>query len=360
MADNELVADVDAPGWSEGATLLDDGNTLWSDISDGSEVDAVFDIGGTAIDVLSAVIDPLGGVIGCAVGWAFDHISFLREPVDLLAGDAGSIEASAQTWANVATAMVGARDDYTTALNSLSADKWTGCARDAYQQNAEGIIGSLGGASAAATIEGVIITATGELCAAFRGMIIDWISEFVEKMAIRGLIALANSTWTFGGALAAWVIDLEAEGALLAAKIEDQIAKLMGKAAQILRKIGADGGKLEQIAKKLEKFAKKLETNARDLRKNADHLSQLANKVRTDGGHRTNLRYFKNYTNHVDDLSKRADDLKDAVDKGKNVYDDGSDVVTLGLDPSAENLNTLTKDLSGQGAGKGKEALTKD
>lgn len=352
----DLVAEEESPSWSEGAAILDDGNSLWSDISDGSELDAVFNVGGTAIDVLSAIIDPLGGVISCAVGWAFDHISFLREPVDMLAGDAASIDASAQTWANVSAAMGQAAGDYRTALNSLTSDKWSGSGRDLYQKNATGLIGSLNGSSTAAAVEGAIITATGELCAAFRGMIIERISEFAEKMAIRGLVALANSTWTFGGAIAAWVIDLEAEGAILAAKIESQIARLISKASKILERLGKDGGKLEKISKDLEKVAKKLEDNARKLCRNATTLRGQATRVRN--GTPTSLNYVRDYQDHIGKLSELTDSAGDAIDTGKTVVDTGKDGWNLATDPSATNLNSVVKDVTGKGVDIAKNKLT--
>ena len=97
-AANPYVATPGGVGWAEGSAELTDVQGLYQDIvTDHDALASVFDAGGFALDVLGDIGDPLGAVISCAVGWIVNHVSFLREPIDWLAGDPHSIEASATT-----------------------------------------------------------------------------------------------------------------------------------------------------------------------------------------------------------------------------------------------------------------------
>jgi hypothetical protein len=335
----------DHGNWTSGLGPVDDVHDLWNDFSSGDYVGGGFDVAGTAIDVLSDVIDPLGGVIGCAVGWAFDHISFLRTPVDWLAGDAEAIEADAQTWAQASQNLSASAQALADSLANLSADKWSGEARAEYQKRAENLIEATSGAAGGAAVVSALITATGAVCATFRAEVISWISNFCEKMAMRGLVALANSTWTFGGAVAAWVIDLEAEGALLAAKIETHIQKLVEKMAKVAHDAGRKVSLLEKLAKQLDTLAKRLGDSARALRQASSIMRGQATRVRN--GHNI-AGYVRNYAGHIDELGQAP--AKKIFDVGEDLWEVGSGAVNLAIDPNAENLNDLIDDLTGIGA----------
>ncbi len=205
-------------------------------------------------------------MLSSAIGWAIDHISFLREPIDWLAGDPNSIEAATTTWTNVCAGMRTAAQSYADALTALDADAWSGDAADAYRAKASDLVDALSGSATMAEVEGAVIAATGGLCAAFRGAIFTAISEFAEQMAIRGLIALANSTWSFGASIAAWVIDLEIEAGLLSARIGAKIADLVEKAGRIAETLGKDGSKLEQIGEKLVRLSESMMHDVRSAR----------------------------------------------------------------------------------------------
>ena len=336
---NPLVASPDDVDWSTGSSELGDVKSIIDDISDGKGIDAVFDVGGFAIDILSDALDPLGAVIGCAVGWIVEHVSFLREPVDVLAGDAQSIKANAQTWTNVSAALNAAAQQYADDVNGLSADAWSGVARQLYDAKAKGLVDVLEASAVAATVESGLITATGGLCAAFRAKFFEWISDFIEKAVMRGLIALANSTWSFGASLAAWVIDVEVEGGLLAAKIATEMSELLGKAARICSRFAGDAQQFERAARMLTQASESLARNARTLSNSMHDLQNTASTAEDA----TNL-------------------LKAVKDAGKllhlgtagNVVTDTKDGVDVVTDPSGDTLNQLIGDLTKQGA-KGKD-----
>lgn len=270
-----LVADAPDPsGFSvsaadatTGVSELTDVQGLYQDIfNEHDALAGVFDAGGFALDVLGDIGDPLGAVIGCAVGWIVEHVSFLREPVDWLAGDPGSIEASVATWNNVGTGMKHAAQRYVADLNSLTGKQWSGEAADVYRRHAAEWVEALDHAGTMAEIEGVLIAATGGLCAAFRGTIFTAISEALERWVMVGLVALANSAWTFGASVAGWIVDVEIDAGLLAARLSAKIAELVGKAGRIAETLGKDGGKLEEIGQKLVRLSERMEHNVRSSR----------------------------------------------------------------------------------------------
>ena len=54
------------------------------------------------LDVLGAVMDPVGALATAGIGWLIEHLSFLREPLDWLAGNGDKIKAAVTTWNQVA------------------------------------------------------------------------------------------------------------------------------------------------------------------------------------------------------------------------------------------------------------------
>lgn len=358
MSANPYVAPVKGgmgDTWAEGSRELTDVKDLCTDVfTDHDALAAVFDAGGFALDVLGDIGDPLGAVISCAVGWIVDHVSFLRDPVDWLAGDPHSIEASMQTWANVSDGMRGAGAKYADTLNGLGPDVWAGDAADAYRNKAAEWVDALDGAASMAELESVLIAATGGLCAAFRGVIFDAISSAIERWVMVGLVALANSAWTFGASIAGWVIDVEIEAGLLAARISAKIAQLIEKAGRIAETLGKDGGKLERIGQKLVALSEKMMHDVRSTRSRLGWDRRFSNTPRT----------------HVRDMHQDVNHLMDSLGKGTKIVHPaltgaalhtGKNLGGIALDPSVDNVDKAggdaTHDAGSGGAGKAKDAI---
>lgn len=332
--------------WAAGSPELSDVKGLYDDIAtDHDALASVFDAGGFALDVLGDIGDPLGAVLSSAIGWAIDHVSFLREPVDWLAGDPSSIQAATTTWTNVSTGMRTAAQTYADGLSALDAAAWSGDAADAYRKKAGQLIDALSGSATMAELEGAVIAATGGLCAAFRGAIFNAISEFAEQMVIRGLIALANSTWSFGASIAAWVIDLEIEAGLLSARIGAKIAELVEKAGRIAETLGKDGSKLQQIGEKLVRLSESMMHDARSAR------SRLGWDRRGHGA--THLMQSLDAAGRLTHGGLAGT----VLDQGKNV----AEVVT---DPTPEHVGDLaggaTKAAAKHGADQARDAVRGD
>lgn len=339
MSANPYVATVDnslGHNWAEGANELTDVKKLCTDAyTDHDALASVFDTGGFALDVLGDIGDPLGAVIGCAVGWIVDHVSFLRDPVDWLAGDPRSIEAATQTWANVSNGMRRAAQCYADAVSGLSADQWSGDAADAYRKKGGDWVGALDGAASMAELESILISATGGLCAAFRGLIFEAVSSAIERWVLVGLVALANSAWTFGASIAGWVIDVEIEAGLLAARIGAKIAQLVEKAGRIAETLGKDGGKLEAIGQKLVALSERMMHNVRSARSTLGWDTRYSNLDRTgQAGHDGT---------HLFDSVHGADKLMH-LGGGRIALTTAKDGGEVALDPSVKHLDQAAGD----------------
>ena len=350
MTANPYVAAVDnglGNTWAEGSTELTDIKGIVDDaVSDHDALATVFDTGGFALDVLGDIGDPLGAVINCAVGWIVDHVSFLREPVDWLAGNPDSIEAATTTWAQVSTGMNKDATTFGTLLSALSADTWSGDAADAYRKKAADWADALGHGGTMAELESALIAATGGLCAGFRGLIFNAISEAIERWVMVGLVALANSAWTFGASIAGWVIDVEIEAGLLAARIGAKIAELVEKAGRIAETLGRDGSRLERIGEKLVRLSETMMHDVRSTRSKLGWDRRYSNMDR-DGQSVHDAEHLLTSLENSGDLLHRGIP-KTIIGQGKNL----AEVVK---DPSADNVDQLAGGVTNEGVDRGVE-----
>jgi hypothetical protein len=339
--------------WASGSGELTDVKNLYADAFESHDLLAgVFDTGGFALDVLGDLGDPLGAVIGCAVGWIVEHVGFLREPVDWLAGDPRSIEAAITTWTNVGTGMRHAAQTYSAAATGLGEQAWSGDAADAYRRKAAEWVDALQHSATLADVEGVLIGATGGLCAAFRGLIFQAVSAAIERWVLVGLVALANSAWTFGASLAGWVVDVEIEAGLLYARIMAKVAELVQKAGRIAETLGRDGGRLEHIGQRLEQLAEHMLHNVRSGR------SRLGWDRRYSRADADDLAAVRRQAEHLTGSLGRLDDAfhRSAVATGLGQL---KNLAELAADPSGEQAADAAAGITKTGARSGFDAVTK-
>ncbi len=335
MSNPYVVAQDDglSHNWAEGSNELTDAKNLFDDITKGDPLGGVFDAGSAALDVLGDIGDPLGAVISCAVGWIVDHVSFLRDPVDWLAGDPHSIEAATKTYANVGAGMKQAAQAYADAAGGLGAQQWSGPAADAYRKKAADWVETLDGAGSAAQLQSMLISATGGLCAAVRAELFDLVSEAIERWVMVGLVALANSAWTFGASIAGWVVDVEIEAGLLAARMTAKIADLIGRVGRVAERLGSTGSKLAAVGQKLVALSERMVHNVHSARGFLSADRRWANAGGRDGD-------LVHDGMHLYDSVHRADGLLHLGTAGKvlSVTKDGLEVAH---DPSTAHLDDL-------------------
>src|SRR5690606_21945432 len=142
---NDLVAENSGPTATAGARVIDSGWSFVSDVgSIGSEnFDAIsLTVNGAlaGLDALAFVANPLEEFIKAGVGFVIEHVSFLREPLEMLTGDPNAVTAVSQTWSNIAQELTNAAQAY---ADNLNLQGWEGDAADKYKNTALNFQGGL-------------------------------------------------------------------------------------------------------------------------------------------------------------------------------------------------------------------------
>jgi hypothetical protein len=193
---------------------------------------------GAGLDTLGAIENPLDSLLSAGAGWLIEHVWFLHEPLDALAGDPTQITAQAQTWHEVGGELGAVAQDHRAAATAISA--WEGMAGDGYRGAVNRFGGALGQAGRDATQLADLILTTGAQVGTVRALVRDeiagWVSEAIQTLIYAGVAALV----TAGGALGAGAVRLIWSALDLADSIYRTIKRLLdamtlagGTAAQL-------------------------------------------------------------------------------------------------------------------------------
>jgi hypothetical protein len=216
----------------------------WADLDAAVSADNVdpaqvaFTAAAAGLDTLGAVVNPLESLLSAGIGWLIEHVWFLHEPLDALAGDPTQITAQAQTWHNVGAEIATVAQDHRGAAAALSG--WEGIANDSYRGTVDRFGGALEATAQHATQLADLILTTGAqvgtVRALIRDQIADWVSGAIQTAVFYGVAALVPA----GGALGVGALHLIIKAVDLAEEIARQVRRLLdamtlagGMAAQI-------------------------------------------------------------------------------------------------------------------------------
>ncbi|WIX83418.1 hypothetical protein QRX50_23000 [Amycolatopsis carbonis] len=238
-----------------GSGIFSDAASSITDFRNGDWLNFGMDVATDGLDLLGMAMDPLGSLASAGVGWLIEHISFLKEGLDKLAGNPEEITAKAVTWTNISKQLSASADQYEQAAAKVAPD-FQGSGGQAYQKSAQGYVAVLRGAAGQATGASGAMNVAGALVGTERGLIRDMISSFVGELIIKALAALAASWCTFGGTIAAFIADTLVEGGILAEKISSRIAQVVAKLDKLAESAGKAKGAIEEASKALQKLGK--------------------------------------------------------------------------------------------------------
>lgn len=105
-------------------------------IADGDSMSAMIQGFATAVDVASAIIDPIAALAGSIAGFMLKYMPPLPDMLDALVGDPGQVDAMASTWQNIRGQISEAHTQLQSELDALDA-QWDGLAFDAYKLASE-------------------------------------------------------------------------------------------------------------------------------------------------------------------------------------------------------------------------------
>src|SRR5512139_1885762 len=112
--------------------LYDDVRRTADAIDRGDWLQAGMGVTNAAMDIIGLGGDPLGAISSAGFGWLIGHISFLREPFDVLLGNPGAITSTAGNWSSAAATLNSAAQKYASTSRQQTVN-WTGDAADAYR-----------------------------------------------------------------------------------------------------------------------------------------------------------------------------------------------------------------------------------
>ncbi|GAA4664227.1 hypothetical protein [Amycolatopsis dongchuanensis] len=271
------------PAQTSGSGLFNDVATTVKDFSDGDWANAGLDVATDGLDLLDAAMDPLGALASAGVGFLIEHISFLKEGLDKLAGNPEAVTAKAQTWQNVSKQLNEAAETYErSAAKTAQSYKGEG-GPAAYQETAKGYADALRGAAGHAQSASTAMQVAAAIVGTERGLIRDMISEFVGELIVKGLAALATSWCSFGGTVAAFIADTVVEGGVLAEKISTRIAKIVERLEALAKNANKSKAAIEGAAKALAKVGKAADKIADKSLDAATKIESTANRLKQAG-----------------------------------------------------------------------------
>ncbi|WP_410631267.1 RHS repeat-associated core domain-containing protein [Amycolatopsis sp. cmx-4-83] len=245
---NPLVAQTqDSTKAYSGVPLLEDAIGLKDAIESGDWASVAMGAVGTALDALTAVMDPFGAIFAAGVGWLIEHVGPLKEALNALTGNADEIAAQSQTWNNIAKEL----EDVSTELtNAVKADLvgWQGPAADNYRKRAEDTSGLLAAAQKGCEGAGSGVKTAGEVVGAVRTLVRDIIAELVGHLISWAL----QVVFTLGIGLT-WVVpQVIAAVAKTASKIASLTTKLVKALKALVPLLKKAGTLFEDAAKGLK------------------------------------------------------------------------------------------------------------
>jgi hypothetical protein len=305
-----LVAEAKGPEAFAGSGGVESVANLVGDIGKDSGWGALAVDGAmVGLDALSIVMNPLGELVKAGVGWLMEHLDFIREPLEVLTGDPGQIDAIAQTWENIGKRLTEAHDQYQGAM-SLT-DGWTGDAAAKYKDLANAYIGALTQISAQASDAASGVKMAGVVVATERAIIFDLIATFISDVITKALLALASSWFTFGASLGVFVASVVADAVALAAKLQKRIGKLLQTIQQFVSKYRLLGDKTAAAAKNLGRTSSEL---GREANKAIKATTKTAERLAPQSGR---LKQYTDYVEKMGDspIAKRLDGMPAKVAK---------------------------------------------
>lgn len=270
ISDNTLIAaaeDDRAEGYNfEGAGAA----SSWSDFAtavterDPDAAQIAFTGAGAALDSLGTIANPFDALLESALGFAIEHVWFLHEPLDALAGDPKQILAQATTWRNVSRALAGVSTEYTAVTPAEPG--WGGDAGNGYRGAVGGYTGALDQVSGHAEQLSGLILGSGAAVGTVRALIRDLIAEFIRWLIQRGIAALMAASVTAGGAIGLFIVGVVAEAIALAQDIARRISRLLdllaatgGTAGQIVDGMRYAADEVRALAPYMQATAKPLD-----------------------------------------------------------------------------------------------------
>ncbi|RJQ78314.1 WXG100 family type VII secretion target [Amycolatopsis panacis] len=184
-------------------------------------------LAGAIADTVAFALDPLGKLIAAGLGWMVEHLSFLKTPLDKLAGDPAAIKAMAEQLHRTGEDLRNSAKDLDLTLEKTITE-WQGGGFEAFRNEIGQRRGQIESAGQSVDAAGYVVETTMALVTASRALIRDMITTFLGEIISTMLIALGMAAFTFGASLIAGVANCVRVGISLALDFSSKLAKIVG------------------------------------------------------------------------------------------------------------------------------------
>lgn len=227
-----------------------------SRLSEGDFAEFGMNLAASGLDLLGMIMDPVGALATAGIGWLIEHVSFLREPLDWLAGSGDKIKAAVTTWNEVAAALHDIGEQQDKAVKSELQCWEQGTAGEKFRQSQGELAAEIAMVSKMSAYVASEVATAGTITAAIRGMIRDLIALFIWEVIRNAVIALASSVVSLGSSIAAFTAWAVGRGAVVLGKITQQLAKLVKLVMRIMSRVKGLFGQLGDALKRLGRFGR--------------------------------------------------------------------------------------------------------
>ncbi|MHA6802045.1 WXG100 family type VII secretion target [Salinifilum ghardaiensis] len=276
MSENDLIEQPRSKGdgWvvggestTNGAGPIDSASKTVDAFGSGDWAEGLAQGAGTALDGVAGLADPLAMLASAGVGWAMEHVSFLREPLDWLAGDPPAIDAMSQTWQNIGQEIDDGSQQFQHAVKQATGD-WAGPAGEAYRATADQQKQLHAAVGAACSSMAAGVKTIGTVISVVRGIVRDMIAQAV------GEILAAIAEWAVAGFISAGLAAPAAIGDIVrratkwAGKISEWVSKIVSvfkKAWNALEEFGHGIGQLATGMRKAATTTKDMAAKTTDM-----------------------------------------------------------------------------------------------
>ena len=232
MSSGLVATPVQTTSPFSGAFLIEDGQALVDAVQSGSWLEGGVATFSGVVDTAAAVVDPIGTLLANGLGWVLDHVDPLRGWLDDFTGDAGEVEAFAQTWENIATRMHESGDALSRRTDDVA--DMSGAAIDAYLAYAADASRHLCAVGDWATAIGAGMRIASQLVQVVHDLVRDAVSQIVGT----AISVAAETALTLGIAAPFAIGQISARVASLAATVGRAIARLQRGLKELIRLIG--------------------------------------------------------------------------------------------------------------------------
>jgi len=255
-------------------------NTIF-DAVEGNWGGAAVEFAGVGLDALGIAMNPFKGLAAAGIGWLIEHIGFLKEGLDLLAGDPGAVSAHAQTWTNIADFLRGSAEEFDASRSGLSDS--AGDALNAYNDVVDAYLAAVQTAASHADKASSAINSSGVIVAVTRSLVRDWIADWVFDRAIKWLAASALTPLTGGGAQAVFINESIVSGARLSGRIGEELTKVATKMDEFATSAAKSGEAFGKASRSMDDMATGIAETAGKAAKQQDRLDVLTAQRRAAG-----------------------------------------------------------------------------